>query len=77
MTDSPRPVPASNLLTTIEAGEYLRVSDRTLEAKRGDGTGPRYFKVGPGKRAKVVYRVADLEDWLQKQQYGSTAEYKR
>ncbi|WP_072387151.1 helix-turn-helix domain-containing protein [Hyphomicrobium sp. CS1BSMeth3] len=77
MTEAPRPLPVSNLLTTPEAAEYLRVSDRTLEAKRVDGTGPRYFKVGPGKASKVVYRIADLEEWLQKQQYGSTAEYKR
>ncbi|MGD9827284.1 MAG: helix-turn-helix transcriptional regulator [Hyphomicrobiaceae bacterium] len=67
----------STLLTTVEAGEYLRMSPRTLEEKRVDGTGPRYFKLGPGKRAKVVYRIEDLEAWLAQHQFGSTSEYGR
>ncbi|MEZ5773690.1 MAG: helix-turn-helix domain-containing protein [Hyphomicrobiaceae bacterium] len=65
----------SGLMTSPEAAEYLRLSARTLEGMRVDGTGPRYYKVGPGRRAKVVYRVADLEEWLQQFQFGSTSEY--
>lgn len=72
-----RPQPVSQLLTSVEAAEYLRLSPRTLEGMRVDGTGPRYFKVGPGKRSKVVYRVTDLETWLQRFQFGSTSEYER
>jgi hypothetical protein len=33
------------------------------EAARA-GTGPRYLKAGPGKRAKVLYRPADLRECL-------------
>jgi hypothetical protein len=62
-------------MTTVEAAAYLRVSPRTLEDKRVDGTGPRYFKVGPGKGAKVVYRPEDLDVWLEMFEYGSTSEY--
>lgn len=65
----------SGLMTSPEAAEYLRLSARTLEGMRVDGTGPRFYKVGPGRRAKVVYRVADLEDWLRQFQFGSTSEY--
>jgi len=75
MSESPKPRPNSPLLTSPEAAEYLRLSNRTLEAKRIDGSGPRYQKVGPGKRAKVVYRVEELDKWLANHQHSSTSEY--
>jgi hypothetical protein len=67
----------SGLLTTVEAADYLRLSPRTLEDMRITGTGPRYFKLGPGKRSKVVYRREDLEGWIDKFGYSSTSEYSR
>jgi excisionase family DNA binding protein len=65
----------SGLLTTVEAAEYLRLSPRTLEDMRVTGNGPRYFKLGPGRRSRVVYRREDLESWLKQFGYGSTSEY--
>jgi hypothetical protein len=65
----------SGLLTTVEAAEYLRLSPRTLEDMRVTGNGPRYFKLGPGKRSKVVYRRDDLDGWLAQFGYHSTSEY--
>lgn len=67
----------SGLLTTVEAAEYLRLSPRTLEDMRVTGNGPRYFKLGPGRRSKVVYRREDIEGWLTQFGYGSTSEYCR
>ncbi len=67
---------ASGLLTTVEAAEYLRLSPRTLEDMRVTGNGPRYYKLGPGKRSKVVYRREDLETWLRRFGYASTSEYR-
>ncbi|MDX2264117.1 MAG: helix-turn-helix domain-containing protein [Hyphomicrobiales bacterium] len=67
---------ASGLLTTVEAADYLRLSPRTLEDMRVTGAGPRYFKLGPGKRSKVVYRREDLETWLARFGFGSTSEYR-
>jgi hypothetical protein len=67
----------SGLLTTVEAAEYLRLSPRTLEDMRVTGNGPRYFKLGPGKRSKVVYRKNDLEQWIGRFGYSSTSEYPR
>jgi hypothetical protein len=62
-------------LTTVEAADFVRLSPRTLERLRVQGTGPRYIKAGRGKRAKVLYRVADLQEWLETTSYTSTSEY--
>jgi hypothetical protein len=62
-------------LTTAEAAHFLRLSPRTLEDMRLNGTGPRYNKLGPGKRARVVYQEADLLVWVNRYGYGSTSEY--
>ncbi len=42
---------------------------------RVEGSGPRYMKVGPGKRSRVLYRQSELLTWLERQTYGSTSEY--
>lgn len=57
------------LLTTLEAAEVLRMSVRTLEAYRLDDTGPRYYKLGPGRRSKVLYRHDDLIAWVNKHRH--------
>jgi hypothetical protein len=62
-------------LTTAEAALFLRLSPRTLEDMRLNGTGPWYNKLGPGKRARVVYQEADLLTWVNRYGYGSTSEY--
>lgn len=64
-------------MTSKETAALLRVSSRTLERMRVEGNGPRYLKVGPGKRARVLYRQADIETWLAKYSFGSTSEYGR
>lgn len=64
-------------LTTIEVAEMLRLSRRTLERMRVEGTGPRYLKAGPGKRSRVLYREADVVAWIDRFQFGSTSEYGR
>lgn len=62
-------------LNTVEVAERLRISPRTLERMRVEGTGPRYIKVGPGKRARVLYRENDVIAWVSQFQFGSTSEY--
>lgn len=54
------------LLTTREAAKFLRLSPRSLEKKRVQGTGPRYIKLGPGVRTRVVYDLNDLLAWLER-----------
>jgi hypothetical protein len=67
--------PSHTFLTTGEAAHFLRLSARTLERFRVEGTGPRYTKAGPGVRARVLYRRSDLEGWLNSFQYDSTSQY--
>lgn len=70
-------MPSLLFLTTIEVAGMLRISRRTLERMRVEGTGPRYLKVGPGKRSRVLYRQSDVEAWLNRFHFGSTSEYGR
>jgi predicted DNA-binding transcriptional regulator AlpA len=51
------------LLTPDEAAAWLRSSERTLERWRGEGAGPRFVRLG----RRVVYRLADLETWIDRQ----------
>ena len=67
--------PELTFLTSVEAADLLRVSRRTLERMRIEGTGPRYLKVGPGKRSRVIYRQSDIMTWLDRQSFASTSEY--
>ena len=67
--------PALIFLTSNEAADLLRISRRTLERMRVDGSGPRYIKVGAGKRSRVLYRETEIEAWLTKFSFGSTSEY--
>lgn len=63
------------LLTSKETAELLRISKRTLERMRVEGGGPRYLKVGPGKRSRVLYRQDEVLRWLQSFSFASTSEY--
>jgi excisionase family DNA binding protein len=45
-----------------EAGEYLRLSEKTLENLRLRREGPAYSRVG---HRIVRYRRADLDAWLE------------
>jgi hypothetical protein len=49
------------------------ISERTWERMRGEGTGPPFTKAG----RKVLYRWGDVEDWLARRSFRSTAEAKR
>ena len=53
-------------LTTLEAAKLLRVAKSTLERMRVQGGGPRFIKTGPGKRSRVLYRLAEINAWLEK-----------
>jgi excisionase family DNA binding protein len=59
------PLGQTRLLTTEEAAEVVRLSPRTLEDMRCNKTGPAYAKLGAGKRAKVLYKLSDLDAWVE------------
>jgi excisionase family DNA binding protein len=58
------------LLTQREAAILLRLSERTLERLRVQGSGPVYVKAG----RSVRYREADLEAWIASRVVNSTSE---
>jgi molybdenum cofactor biosynthesis enzyme MoaA len=55
-----KPAPSSpRYLSCEEAGDYLRMSPRTLEKLRVVGGGPRFRKFG----RRVLYAATDLDSW--------------
>lgn len=50
-------------VTSAQAAAMLGVQQRTLEIWRKEGRGPRYLRLA-GKRSRVLYKVSDLEAWL-------------
>jgi predicted DNA-binding transcriptional regulator AlpA len=60
----------TTVLDTRAAADFLGVSPRTLEGMRVRGGGPRFVKIG----GAVRYRLASLEDYLQRQERTSTSD---
>ncbi len=58
------------LLTPKEMAEWFRSSERTLERKRRDGTGPPFLKFG----SKVLYPLDGAEQFVCENTVLSTAE---
>ncbi|MCJ2130891.1 helix-turn-helix transcriptional regulator [Methylobacterium sp. E-045] len=61
------------LHTQAEAATLLRISERSLERHRVQGTGPRYASLG----RRIVYARADLLAWVQACSRCSTSEPRR
>jgi predicted DNA-binding transcriptional regulator AlpA len=60
----------NEFLTQIEAAKVLRISPRTLERSRVDGSGPSFVKAG----RRVLYRRADIDSWAAERTFRSTSE---
>ena len=56
--------------TPNETAEVVRMSVRTLERRRLDGTGPKFVKLG----GRVLYRPEDVSAWADARTFASTAE---
>ena len=74
MTGATKHNTQTQYLITPEAAEFLRLSAKTLERMRVDGSGPTFLKAGAGLRSRVLYRRSDLVEWLEGFAYGSTSE---
>ena len=59
------------VLDAAAAADLLGLSTSTLAKMRLYGTGPHFSKLG----RRVVYRRADLEDWVAENRFRSTSEY--
>jgi hypothetical protein len=55
--------------TETEAAAYLRTTVRVLRALRRASLGPRYARVG----RRIIYRLADLQEWQVAQAQGAGA----
>lgn len=60
----------TEIITTKEAADYVRLGKPTLERFRISGNGPAYVKLG----GAVRYRKADLDSWLESRLTHSTSE---
>lgn len=61
------------LKNTADVAEYLGTTPSVLAQWRHRGIGPRFIKVG----RKVMYDMADLNEWLTAQTFQGTAEAAR
>lgn len=59
----------SALLTVEQAAQYLACGVSTLNKMRITGGGPIFIKIG----ARVAYRVADLDQFVERHRVKSTA----
>ena len=64
-------------LTPPKAAQLLHLKPKTLQEYRVAGTGPNFFKAGPGRNARVLYKRSDLDAWMEKFRFQSTSEYKK
>ena len=63
----------SQWLSQDQLATRLDISVRSLERMRNAGTGPRFSKAGK----KILYRLHDVEAWLEERSFSSTAEARR
>jgi predicted DNA-binding transcriptional regulator AlpA len=61
----------SSLLNAQKAADWTGLSTSTLAKLRLTGAGPTYAKLG----RRVVYRLGDLEKWIEAHRFKSTSEY--
>jgi len=61
----------NRILRTPQAAEYVGLAASTLEKFRLTGNGPIYQKAGP---KIVVYRIEDLDAWLNDHRRKSTSD---
>lgn len=63
------------LLTPREVAARLRLSLRTLDRMRADGTGPPFVRVTPGARkGRVCYRESAVEAYIARRTITSTSD---
>ena len=66
----PKPLDVQPVIDTIELAERINMSPATLRYWRHQGVGPKWFRLGP---RRVVYRVSDVQAWLDTQYTADTA----
>jgi hypothetical protein len=72
-TGAPRVRPANPFLTPVQAGDFVKLSWRTLERMRQRGEGPPFRRHG----RYIRYHIDDLEAWSRANTYKATNETPR
>src|ERR1039457_2558722 len=60
------------LISTEEAAALVHLKPQTMRSLRSKGGGPKYCRLSANR---IVYRIADLEQWAEGKLRASTAEY--
>lgn len=64
----------TELFTTEELAHKIKISEWQLETLRTRGGGPRFFKAGDNKAAKVLYDWKDVLVFLESRKRTSTSD---
>ena len=62
----------TSYLTQREAAKFLRLSTRTLERYRIDGSGPRFVRTS--RRGRILYARGELAAWAEARTFSNTSE---
>ena len=62
-------------IKTDEFAKMARIANITARIWRCEGKGPKFTKLGPGRNAPVVYRLADVLAWMEENSFQSTTGY--
>ncbi len=66
---------AERFLNTSQTAAYLGLKAQTLREWRCAGRGPVYHRLGGGRlTGRCLYRLSDLEAYLQARRWASTSE---
>ncbi len=65
------------LMTSAQTAEMLKLSPRTLDQMRVDGSGPPFLKAGGGNRSRVLYSRRAVAEWLAQFSFNNTSQYRR
>ena len=61
-------------VSSPKAAAIISVKPAVLRKWRMEGKGPRYIRLGKGKKARVIYSVDEINRWLAEHTFTSTSE---
>lgn len=62
------------IYTTQALAAFLHLQPQTIRKWRMTGLGPRYIRLGPTLRGRVLYRAEEVSKWLQSKTFRHSSE---
>jgi hypothetical protein len=59
-------VDGNEFIVTRECARLQRIQPQSTRKQRARGDGPPHYKMGEGKRARVLYRRSEVLAWIEK-----------